>query len=66
MSPKEALKNFIAETGVTQKEAARMLGFTPEYINYILNDKKFPRNPEFFVSAVTFILAKLKEDKNVG
>lgn len=66
MSPKEALLKFLSETGMSQKDTAKVLGFTPEYISYILNDKKFPRNPEFFVSAVTFILTKLKEEKDAS
>ena len=64
LTPKEVLKKFISKTGMTQIATAKILGFTPEYISYILNDKKFPRNPDFFVSAVEFTLAKLEEEND--
>lgn len=48
---------------ITQKELAKTLGWTPEYLNMILNGKRSPKNAE---SSVKTAMKKIIDEQKEG
>lgn len=50
--------------GIKQTQLADHLGYTPEYVNMVFNDKKNPKKAkEVFTSGVDEMIAEHKADK---